>query len=304
VGLPDGVGVIDTMMGIPDGDRAEWYAFFSPQLRDEASRTAAFPAQYMFRDVPADPTGVDFTDHVLAEMDRFGIERALIGYRPEGGRATDALRHHPDRFVGSLFVDPNQGMAAVAAIRAAHGSGAIRAVDMFPAGYLPQVPIDHRRMYPIYAVCCELGLPVFVTCGVPGPRLPMACQKVELIDDVCYDFPDLVFVMRHGGEPWVDLVVKLLLKWPNLHYSTSAFAPKHYPSAIVDFANTRGADKVLYAGYFPMGLSLERIFAELPSVPFRDHVWPQFLRENALRILGLPAGPGPGPAAGSPVSPP
>jgi hypothetical protein len=68
---------------------------------------------------------------------------------------------------------------------------------------------------------------------------------------------------------------------------TSAFAPKYYPKAIIDYANTRGADKVMYAGYFPMGLSLERIFTELPQVPFRDHVWPKFLRENAMRVLKL-----------------
>ena len=49
----------------------------------------------------------------------------------------------------------------------------------------------------------------------------------------------------------------------------------------------RGADKVLYAGYFPMGLSLERIFSELPSVGFRDHVWPKFLRENAIKAYKL-----------------
>ena len=69
---------------------------------------------------------------------------------------------------------------------------------------------------------------------------------------------------------------------------TSAFAPKHYPKDIVDFANTRGADKIMYAGYFPMGLSLERIFSELPQVPFRDAVWPKFLRENARRVFKLP----------------
>jgi predicted TIM-barrel fold metal-dependent hydrolase len=44
---------------------------------------------------------------------------------------------------------------------------------------------------------------------------------------------------------------------------------------------------VLYAGYFPMGLSLERIMTEMRSVPFRDPVWPKFLRENALRVLDL-----------------
>jgi len=93
--------------------------------------------------------------------------------------------------------------------------------------------------------------------------------------------------MRHGAEPWEDLAVKLMLKYPNLYYSTSAFAPKHYPKSIIDFANKRGSDKVLYAGYFPMGLSLERIFAELENVPFRDEVWPKFLRENALKLFGL-----------------
>ena len=69
-----------------------------------------------------------------------------------------------------------------------------------------------------------------------------------------------------------------MLKWPGLHYSTSAFAPKHYPKAIIDYANTRGAEKVMYAGYFPMGLSLERIFTEMANVPLRGR-----------RVAALPA---------------
>jgi predicted TIM-barrel fold metal-dependent hydrolase len=115
----------------------------------------------------------------------------------------------------------------------------------------------------------------------------MAPQKVEHLDEVCWQFPDLALVMRHGAEPWTDLTVKLMLKWPNLHYSTSAFAPRYYPKAIVDYANTRGADKVLYGGYFPMGLSLERIFNELPNVPLKDDRWEPFLRGNARRVLKL-----------------
>ena len=86
---------------------------------------------------------------------------------------------------------------------------------------------------------------------------------MELIDEVMFDFPELVFVTRHGCEPWTELAVKLMLKWPGLHYSTSAFAPKYYPKDIVDYANTRGADKIIYAGYFPMGLSMERIMTEM-----------------------------------------
>ena len=58
---------------------------------------------------------------------------------------------------------------------------------------------------------------------------------------------------------------------------------------IVHYANTRGADRILYAGYYPQGLSLERIFRELPEVPFRDEaVWRKFLSDNARRVFKLP----------------
>jgi len=77
-----------------------------------------------------------------------------------------------------------------------------------------------------------------------------------------------------------------MLKWPNLYYSPSAWAPKHYPRNVIDFANRRGPGKFLYAGYFP-GLSYERIFSEMDDLPLRDHVWPKFLRENAAAVFKL-----------------
>jgi predicted TIM-barrel fold metal-dependent hydrolase len=247
----------------------------------------------MFRDVPKLPSGgVDTVSLVVGLMDDFGIDKALIGMgdvgrdrqRPQILRALD---EHPDRFLGSLHIDPNRGTKAVRGLERAVEEYGIVAATAFPAGYNPQVPINDRRFYPLYSTCAELDIPMFVTVGVPGPRVPMLCQHVELLDEVCYEFPELKLVMRHGAEPWEDLAVKLMLKWPNLYYSTSAFAPRYYPEAVIRYANTRGADKVMYAGYFPMGLSLDRIMNELPNVPLRDEVWPKFLRTNALRVLGL-----------------
>jgi hypothetical protein len=78
-----------------------------------------------------------------------------------------------------------------------------------------------------------------------------------------------------------------MLKYPNLYYMTSAFTPKYYPKDIVHYANTRGSDKIMYAGYYPMGISLERIFKEMPAVPFKDEVWPKFLSENAKVVFKL-----------------
>ena len=215
------------------------------------------------------------------------------------------MRDHPDRFIPSISVDPNEGMDAVRAITQAHETWGVRAVGMFPAGMFPQVPINDKKMYPIYAQVRRARHP-----GVRVRRRARAAAQVRVPARRAdrrgvYDFPELTFVTRHGCEPWADLAVKLMLKWPNLYYSTSAFAPRYYPKAIVDYANTRGADKIIYAGYFPMGLSLERIMAELPSVPFKDDVWPKFLRHNAEKVLGLvagrpalPDGPGPRPAPG------
>ncbi|NDH83473.1 MAG: amidohydrolase, partial [Acidimicrobiia bacterium] len=184
-------------------------------------------------------------------------------------------------------VDPNDVMGEVRKIRRLKDEWDIKAVGTFPVGCTPQVPIDSPLYYPIYSTCCELDIPIFVCAGVPGPRLPMSPQLVERIDQVMYDFPELTFVTRHGCEPWDDLIVKLMLKWPGLHYSTSAFAPKYYPQSIIDYANTRGADKIIYAGYFPMGLSLERIMGDMQHVGFNDDVWPKFLRDNAARILKI-----------------
>ena len=287
MGMPTDVPIIDTMIGFPSADRREVYKFLAPSLRDaESIEDFKMPAQYMFKDIPADlDEGVDPVAVTLDNMDRYGVERGLINVGSEvRDEPRRAIREHPDRFLGLVDVDPRDGMDAVRKIRRYHDEYGIVAVSSFPAGCM--TPINAAPYYPIYATCAELGLPIFLTSGVPGPRVPLAPQKVELLDEVCWFFPELKIVTRHGGEPWTELMVKLLLKWPNLYYSTSAFAPKYYPKDIVDFANTRGADKIMFAGYWSAGLTLDRIHGELPTVPFKDEVWPKFLRENANRVFG------------------
>jgi uncharacterized protein len=184
-------------------------------------------------------------------------------------------------------VDPNDGVETLRQMERAKAEHDIVSVNCFPCGCFPQVAVNDKKMYPIYMKCVELGIPICINGGIVGPRMPSWPQYVEHFDEVCYDFPDLTMVMMHGAEPWTALAVKLMLKWPGLHYMTSAFAPKHYPVDIINYANSRGADKIMYCGYFPAGLTLERQFRDMPNVPFKDHVWPKFLRENAIRVFGL-----------------
>ena len=285
--MPTDVGIVDCMIGFPSPNPFENYAFFRDNIKDKESKATTFPVEYLFKhNVPgaADPE-VDPIATTLGQMDQYNIDIGLIGCQDPVGQ--QALREHPTRFVGQVHVDPNDVVGAVRSIREAKQRYDVRAVGAFPAGCTPQVPISDPKWYPVYATCVELDLPIFMCAGIPGPRLPSMCQHVEMIDIVCYDFPDLVFVTRHGCQPWTELMVKLMLKWPNLHYSTSAFAPKHYDQRIIDYANTRGADRVIYAGYFPMGLTLSRIMGDMPHVPLQATVWPKFLRDNARRVLKL-----------------
>ena len=285
--VPAGIRVIDTMIGLPDVERRAWAETMAPVLRDEGSRGFQHPAGYMFKETPTLSREPDSIDRLLHEMDRFGIERGLVPVTLSDELHVRAISEHADRLLGSVEVDPNRGVEALRELEAAVRDHGVIAAQFFPAGKNPPVPINDRRAYPLYAKCVELDIPVFVQGGVPGPRVPAESQYPGLVDDVCYDFPDLRFVFRHGCEPWVDLTVKLLLKWPNLFYSTTAFAPKYYPDAIVRYANSRGADKIIYGGYYPWGFELERVFAELDGVAFSDEVWPKFLRGNAARVLHL-----------------
>ena len=288
--MPGDIGAIDLMISFPKSNASKTYDYLRETTRGDDESTKEFPAGYMFKDVPNKlDEGDDGVDVAVAEMDKWGVEVGMVG---AGTEATlRAQKDHPGRFITSLEIDPNDITGAVRKIRSMKAEHDIKAVTTFPAGCNPQVPVNDRRYYPIYQECIDLDIPIISNAGIAGPRFPSKCQDVMLFDQVCYDFPELRIVMRHGAEPWEELAVKLMLKWPNLYYMPSAFAPKHYPEAIIKYANTRGAEKVMYAGYYPMGLSLERIFTEMPNVPFRDHVWPKFLRDNAIRVFNLDAKP-------------
>jgi hypothetical protein len=286
VSFPADPQAIDLMIAF-SFRKAEVYAFLRDQAKDDETRSGRLemPAGYLFSEVGDDADdGEDVIETCIAEMDASGVAAGLFNL---GDVALEAQRRHPGRIHLSVEVDPNDIGGAVGRIRSAHAEHGIKAVTSFPAGCNPQVPISDRRYYPIYQTCVDLRIPICLTAGVPGPRVPGDCQHVRHFDQICFDFPELNVVMRHGGEPDEALAVKLMLKYPGLHYSTSAFSPKYYPQAIVDYANTRGTDKVMYAGYYPMGLSLRQVFEDMPAVPFRDKVWAPFLRENAQRVFGF-----------------
>ena len=221
-------------------------------------------------------------------MDEHNVAIAQIPIHPDDpDGALKLMQAYPKRFIADVSVDPNLGMDAVRRLeQTVNLHPNVKSCTVGPGFIYPPAAIDDKRWYPIYAKCIELDIPINVYVGVPGPRVPFKFQHPGLLDEVAWFFPELKIVMRHGGEPWTALCCKLMLKWPNVHYCTSAFAPKYYPRDVLDFANTRGREKVMFTGYYPM-LSYGRVFAELDDLPLREETWQPFLSGNAARVYGL-----------------
>jgi uncharacterized protein len=237
---------------------------FAPLLDDR-------DVSYLFPGLQERLTRGTTLTQLVDEMDQSGVAKGVLcsGYSADGDRdwVRAAREAHPDRFALSHVVDPRDGMSAVRLVESLVNNDGYRLIRMM--ALQTRLYYNDPAYFPVFAKCIELGVPVGLNVGFPGPQVPSKYQDPLPVDDVCAFFPELPIVLQHGGEPWVDTCIKLMIKWPNVHYMSSAIAPKYLPKAIIDYANTRGADRVMFASDYPL-LTHERCMREVKELPFRD----------------------------------
>jgi len=223
-------------------------------------------------------------DEIVDSMDRLGIEKAILTTDAEqpSPHVLSFPNARPDRFALGVQLDPRRLMKATRALASMVASQPVVLARITPF-YLDLAPED-RVYYPIYAKCVELALPLTINTGIPGPPAPAACQHPIHLDRVCLDFPELVLVMAHGADPWWNVAIRLMLKYRNLYLKTSAYAPKYFPPELLDFMNTRGQHKVIFASDHP-ALSMERALGEARALDLRPGVLEQFVYQNAQRVF-------------------
>jgi predicted TIM-barrel fold metal-dependent hydrolase len=233
-------------------------------------------SEAIFRDIPI--------SEMLDAMDRCGVEKSILSLRAENPSeyVLSFPKAHPDRFALAAYVDPRRGMTALRALEALRRNEPVVVARVVP--FMINLPPDDRVYYPLYAKCIELDLPVSVNTGIPGPPAPGRCQDPMYLDEVCLFFPELKIVMAHGADPWWQVAIRLMIKYRNLHLMTSAYAPRYFPPELLQYMNTRGQDKILYASDHPV-LSMERCIPEAAELDLRDGVLDKFLYANAQRLF-------------------
>lgn len=220
---------------------------------------------------------------LLRQMDDAGVERAILTIDAAHPEPYQEVRQaFPGRFILSAMLDPLGGMATLRTLEKLVAHHDVRLARVTP--FLVNRPPNDKVYYPLYAKCIELGIPISVNTGIPGPPMPAEPQRPLYLDEVCLFFPELVLVMAHGADPWWGEAIRLLLKYPNLYMMTSAYAPKYLPAELIQFMNTRGQTKVLFASDHPV-LSFERCLGEAAALPLREGVLQRYLRDNALAVF-------------------
>jgi predicted TIM-barrel fold metal-dependent hydrolase len=261
---------IDCWMNPPSGMGAHRPEFLVRVARDYFKRE-----QEIFASTPV--------EELVRQMDEAGVERGILTCElNDPAPVAEIARAFPGRFICSVVVDPTAGMAALRALEQAVVRHGVRLARLVP--FLFNRPPNDKVCYPIYAKCIELDIPVSVNTGIPGPPMPAEPQRPLYLDEVCLFYPEAKIIMAHGADPWWGEAIRLLLKYPNLYMMTSAYAPKYLPAELIQFMNTRGQTKVLFASDHPV-LSFERCLAEAAALPFRDGVLARYLHDNALAVF-------------------
>jgi predicted TIM-barrel fold metal-dependent hydrolase len=157
------------------------------------------------------------------------------------------------------------------------------------------LPASDRRFYPLYTKAAELGIPVriYSSMNYANDR-PYDLGHPRHLDQIAMDFPELKIIGGLGGWPWVNEMVALVRRHPNLHVDTSAHRAKYLGQAgsgwemLIQFGNTLIQDKVLVgmsAGL--VGQPYETLIQEYLSLPLKDTVKEKWLYKNAARVFGL-----------------
>lgn len=228
----------------------------------------------------------------LASMDAAGVRRGLLSawWGPGGPLISNDdvagwVKAHPDRFSGVASVDLSRPMDAVRELRRCVEELGFVAVRQLP--WLWQLPPDDRRYYPIYAACIDLGVPFCLQVGHAGPLLPSEPGRpIPYLDRVAAEFPELVVVGGHIGYPWTEEMISLARKYENVYIDTSAYTPKRYPTALVEYMRGGGRSKVLWGSNHPM-IPHARALRGVEGLGLDDEATQMFLHDNAVRVFGL-----------------
>lgn len=231
-------------------------------------------------------------DEVLDESRRQGVGKVVASawWGPRGPMISNddvaaIVRRHPDTVTGVAAVDLQRPMDGIRELRRSVKELGLKGLRVLP--WLWGLPPDDRRYYPLYAECVEFGIPFCLQVGHSGPLCPSEPGRpIPYLDHVAHEFPELVIVAGHIGFPWVNEMISLAMKYPNVYIDTSAYKAARFPREFVDYMRGPGRKKVLFGTNYPM-LTAAECLAGIDQLGLDAEARGLFLGGNAARVFRL-----------------
>jgi predicted TIM-barrel fold metal-dependent hydrolase len=252
---------------------------------DKASARALDPEACI---AEMDKNGVAMTG-VIANVVQNGVRGELLATHVD--EVYPVLQKYPDRFFGWCGINPLGGMETLRYIEYAVKSLGFKGVHVYPHWF--GVPINDRTYWPIYAKCCELGVPITLQVGRQSPRSgAKLCAPPVWLEDVAFDFPELTLIGLHIGVPMDYEMTSAAIGYENIYIIADAHPPSTWSKNFVDFIaqrgflNIDGMKKVMWGTDWPVQ-TITQSLKEVRELDLPAEALDGLLGENAIRILGL-----------------
>lgn len=185
-----------------------------------------------------------FADEFIDELDGAGIEQAVLlvpdftfVMKSEATIAELAVRHfeimqrHPGRFFVLFGVDPRWGKDGLDLFERSLADYGFHGLKIYPpCGY----SASDSSLYPYYEICRERNIPVLIHTGPTVPTLSFQHGHPNEVEQAARDFPEVSFILAHGGVNYVHEAALLCAYRPNVYLDIGGFLSALHPQGWVE----------------------------------------------------------------------
>lgn len=180
------------------------------------------------------PGGVaERADLLIRYADKFRIDKLCLSlgwklierpspqeFRECNDLVFEAMRLHPDRFVGFCYVNPAHGREALEEIRRCVADGSMLGIKLWCA-----VPCSDPCVFPIIERAIELGAPVLqhTWLKITG-NLPFESRPSDMVR-LASAYPQAKIIFGHAGGDW-EHGIKAVKPFPNVFIETAGGNPE------------------------------------------------------------------------------
>ena len=235
------------------------------------------------------------------EIDEAGIDAVVVNGRYVGGLPefcmdNDTLASLQNKYKGRFFGLSQMNLDQDADKTAQEVERAIKKLGMAGANLEPGYQMvglgkmgtftDNPSFWPILEVLDDTGAFLLIQTGLFAGS-DISFNNPQALDRLLTSFPKVRVVLAHGGYPYVQEVLGLCAKWPQLHLSADVYM--FWPNGFLYAMNMeRIPDQLIFGSAFPftnMKVMVEDTLRLQEQFRISDETMEKYLYSNAARLL-------------------